>query len=146
MDVVSSRFGTVRVETGDVLRFPHGIVGMAQCREWVLLADGHNGLLGWLQSLERPHVALAVTNPQRFVSDYRVRVSRRDLAPLQIDTLADAHVLVIVGKNDGALTLNLKAPLVVNLPRRLAAQVVARDEHPLQYEVMPFAGPLKKIA
>jgi len=147
MDIATSRFGMLRIEGDDTLRFPNGILGMEECREWVLLADARNDSLGWLQSLSRPHVAMAVVSPRRFVPDYQIRVARRELSPLHLDQLADAQVLVAVATHGDAVTLNLKAPLVLNLSKRLGCQVVARDRHLLQYEVaVPRDDLLKKTA
>jgi flagellar assembly factor FliW len=57
----------------------------------------------------------------------------------------DTQVLVVVGRSQGRLVLNLKAPLVFNLERQVASQVVAKDDHPLQYEI-PQGAPLRKSA
>ena len=82
MDITTTRFGTVTIDDEDVLTFVDGLIGMEDCRRWALLADAQNSALGWLQSLDRPEVALAVVCPRRFVADYRVRVARRDVEPL----------------------------------------------------------------
>src|SRR5262245_91295 len=135
MNLATTRFGNVTVEEGDVLEFVDGLIGMEQCRRWVLLADASNSALGWLQSTERGELALAVVSPRRFVPDYTIRVSRRDIEPLALAELNDAQVLVIVGQADGSLVLNLKAPLVIHLAERLGRQIVARDDHPVQQRV-----------
>ena len=82
MDITTTRFGKVTIDEEDVLTFVDGLIGMEECRHWALLADAQNTALGWLQSLDRPEVALAVVCPRRFVADYRARVSRRDVEPL----------------------------------------------------------------
>ena len=98
MNIATTRFGTVTIEEQDVLVFVDGLIGMeGQCR-WALFADAQNSALGWLQSLDRPDVALAVVSPRRFVADYRVRVARRDVQPLDIKSAEDAQVLVIVNQ------------------------------------------------
>ena len=56
----------------------------------------------------------------------------------------DAKVLVIVGKNERSITLNLKAPLVINLDRRLGRQVVANNDYPVQYELSSEASPAEE--
>ena len=146
MDIQTTRFGTVAIEADDVLHFPTGLMGLEDCRHWVLLADAQNDALGWLQCTSRPEVALAVVTPRRFVPDYQVRIVRSELAPLAISRAADAKVLVIVGKNDHAITLNLKAPLVLNLDSRLGKQVVANNEYPIQHQLTDAAPVLKKSA
>lgn len=135
MKVDTSRFGPLEIDVQDVIDFPAGLVGLESCRRWVLLADATNDAMGWMQSTTRPEIAFAVVSPRRFVPDYQVRAYRDELAPLQLDDLRDAQVLAIVGKNEQAITLNLKAPLLINVARRLGRQVVANGEQPLQYEL-----------
>ena len=146
MELDTCRFGNVEISSADLLVFPNGILGLERCKEWVLLADAHNDALGWLQSTERADVALAVVSPRRFVPNYQIRIPRRELSGLKMESMESAQVLVIVGKNEHGCTLNLKAPLVFNLQQQLGAQVVAKDDHPLQYELQSPAAPLKKSA
>jgi flagellar assembly factor FliW len=143
MKICTSRFGSVEFEPEDVIQFPAGILGLDGSSQWVLLADAQNDCLGWLQSANQSDVALAVVSPRRFVSDYQVRVARDEIGLIQLDQVQDAQVLVIVSKNERTVTLNLKAPLVINLARRLGRQVVNNADLPLQYE-LPCDQPLRK--
>lgn len=133
MDISTTRFGTLSIADDDVLTFVDGLIGMEEFRRWALLADAQNATLGWLQSLDRPEVALAVVSPRRFVADYRARVARRDVEPLGVTGADDAQVLVIVNQVGESLALNLKAPLVINLSTRLGRQIVAKDDHAVQH-------------
>jgi flagellar assembly factor FliW len=144
MNIETTRFGTLTVEEGDVLTFVDGLIGMEKCRRWVLLADAQNSALGWLQSLDRPEVALAVVSPRRFVPDYQVRAARRDLEPLGLTDEDEAQVLVIVSHGGGSLALNLKAPLVIHLAAGVGRQIVARDDHAVQHRLE--ASALRKAA
>ena len=65
---------------------------------------------------------------------------------LQLDRTRDAQVLVIAGRNDAMVTLNLKAPIVLNLQKRLGAQVVHTGEEPLQFKADREVAPLRKSA
>ena len=144
MDITTTRFGSLSVDQTDVLTFVDGLIGMEECRRWVLLADAQNSALGWLQSLDRPEVALAVVSPRRFVPDYQVRAARRDIQPLGLADPNDAQVLAIISHASGCLALNLKAPLVINLDERLGRQIVARDDHAVQHRLQATA--LRKSA
>jgi len=146
MRINTCRFGRIDVEAADLIRFPGGLPGLEDCREWALLADSTNDALGWLQSTTRGDVALAVVSPRRFVPDYQVRIPRSELTPLAITDIRQAQVVVVVGTNDTTLTLNLKAPIVINLEARTGRQVVASGELPLQYELSPNRTDLKKSA
>jgi len=146
MRINTTRFGDVEVTDGDILHFPAGLLGLEHCRQWVLLADKQNELLAWLQSTSRPEIALAVVNPRRFVTNYQARVYRSELSPLGLEAEDQPQVLVVVGKTERSVTLNLKGPLVINLRRRLGRQVIVNGDEPTQYELTPSVPPLRKIA
>ncbi|MCC7474634.1 MAG: flagellar assembly protein FliW [Pirellulales bacterium] len=135
MKITTTRFGTLLLEETDILTFVDGLIGMEDCRRWVLLADVQTAALAWLQSLDRPEVALGVVSPRRFVSSYQVRVARREIQPLGLSRSEDAQVLVVVSHTEGVLSLNLKAPLVIHVAERLGRQIVARDDHAVRHVV-----------
>ena len=146
MQIFTSRFGTVDVEADDVLLFPLGIAGFEHVQQWVLLADADNDAVAWLQSVKQPETALAVVSPRRFVPDYQVRVGRTQLSGLNMAAPDDACVLAILARHQGQLTLNLKAPLVINLDGRLGRQVITTDEQPLQLDLAGINASPRKIA
>jgi len=133
MDVWTTRFGNLSVNPQDEIWFENGLIGLEDCRRWVILSDSNNPSLGWLQSLEQGHIALGVVSPRRFVSDYQLRVDRCDLKTLGLETVHDAEVVVIASRQQTGLTLNLRAPLVINVEKRRGCQVVAKDELPVQF-------------
>jgi|CXWL01.1.fsa_nt_gi flagellar assembly factor FliW len=142
----TTRFGTIQAETDDVFLFPQGLIGLEDFRRWVLLADAENDAVGWLQSTSHPDVAVAVVSPRRFVSEYQVRIPRGELTQLQLDEMDRAFVLTLVSRNHHGLTLNLKAPVLFNLDRRLAFQVVTSDDQPLQWDLTVPILQLRKAA
>lgn len=146
MQINTSRFGAVLIEVDEILLFPHGLIGFEDCRHWVLLADADNAAIGWLQSLTRGDVAMAVLSPRRFLPDYRLRLKRGQLLPLELSQFDQAFVLALVGNSERCLTVNLKAPLIVNLDRRLGRQVIASDDQPLALELARPATLRRKSA
>ncbi len=145
MEIHTTRFGTIGVKADEVILFPSGILGLEDCQHWILLADAEDDGLGWLQSTSHGDVALAVVTPRRFVPDYDVRVPRSELAPLLLESFDEAHVLAVLSKSDHGITLNLKAPLVINLRCRLGRQVIHNADEPLRYELCELE-PVRKIA
>src|SRR3954463_1501964 len=135
MNISTTKFGSISIEEADVLTFVDGLIGMEDCQRWVLLGDSENAALAWLQSLERPEVALGVVSPRRFVPDYQVRVARREIQPLGLQDPSEAQILAIVSHSDNGLALNLKAPLVIHVAERLGRQIVARDDHAIQHRL-----------
>jgi flagellar assembly factor FliW len=145
MEVTTSRFGKIQAAPSDILLFEEGLIGLRCCRRWVVLADAQNAALGWLQSIDDGDAALGVVSPRRFVPDYKLRVSRQDLEPLGLAAASDAQVVVIVSRHDEGLSLNLRAPLVINVEARRGRQVIAKEPLPVQY-ALATAAELRKTA
>jgi flagellar assembly factor FliW len=146
MHIGTRHFGPVAIEVDDILLFPHGVIAFEDCRHWVLLADAENPALAWLQSVSREEVALPVVSPRRFAPGYSVHVARGQLMPLEFSQFDQAYVLSVVSQSDGDLTLNLKAPLIINLDRRLGRQVITSDEQPVVLPLPTVPTLLRKSA
>ena len=135
MRIETQRFGALTFNTEHLFLFPQGLVGMETLRQWALLPDPQNPSVAWLQSASRGDRAIAVISPRSFFPDYRVRAARRELASLQLRPNAELYVLTAVSGHVGKLTTNLKAPLLLNLDRRLGCQVITNDDQPLRQSI-----------
>ena len=93
-----------------------------------------------------PCLTMAVVSPRRFTPEYRVRVERKQLGPLQLDHANRPFVLTLVSHHEDKLTINLKAPVLINLDRRLGVQVIVTDDQPLRLRVARAPETLRKTA
>jgi len=73
------------------------------------------------------------------------KVCRRELEGLELPDPKTAQVLVAVNQVQDGLALNLKAPLVIHLEARLGRQIVAKNDHAVQY-FLNTTLPLRKTA
>lgn len=108
---------------------------METLRDWALLPDSENPAVAWLQSASRGDRALPLISPRAFFPDYRVQVSRRELAGLHMRPGTELYVLTTVSGHSGKLTTNLRSPILLNLSRRLGCQVITDNDYPLQQGV-----------
>jgi flagellar assembly factor FliW len=125
MDVDSTRFGKVKVEDSDVIRFPAGIIGFRSEKAFVLIPHGKSSLIGWLQSTTTPGLAFPVVSAHGLVHEYP-DVSIDDAATRAGvgDARDELAVLVVLAAPlDLPATVNLLAPLIVNAATRIGAQV-----------------------
>ena len=109
--------------------FPAGLFGFPECRDFRLSATTRPGLY-WLRSSEHEALAFLLADPFLFFPEYTVDLSEGDLAGLASEDPSDLAVLAIVTlpRSAGeALTANLQGPVIVNLARRIARQVVLQD-------------------
>lgn len=146
MQIKTTRFGSVKIDQTDILLFPHGLLGFENHRHWVLLQDEDHDAIGWLQNIQDADLALPVVSPRRFLDDYQVQVDPSQLATIELGEADRPFVMAVLAHNDGRLTINLRAPVIINLDRRLARQVVTSDEQPLQFELPGSPIQLRKSA
>lgn len=146
MKIDTTRFGSVTVENQDILVFESGLIGFSELKKWVILADAENPAVAWLQSIDDPSLALAVVSPRRFIPNYQVRLTPSELEPVHLVNLDQAYVLCIVSRNDNRLTMNLRAPVIINLDRKLGAQIMTTDDQPLQYPFAELTSNLRQSA
>jgi flagellar assembly factor FliW len=114
LTIASSRFGQLEVDSGAVLEFPEGLIGLAGSR-YALIADDPDAPFQWLQSLDDPSLALPVTNPHRFFADFAVEVVDEDAERLGLETSSamDVYVTVRAAPALEDFTANLRAPILV---------------------------------
>jgi flagellar assembly factor FliW len=146
MKIQTSRFGSVDIAADDILFFPGGLFGFESSQHWVILGDGDNPAVAWLQSVQTGELALPVVAPRRFVPQYQVQLDPAEVERLKLTAANQAYVLGIVSRDDDVLTINLRAPIVINLDRRLGSQVITVDHQPIRYELAALPIALRKSA
>lgn len=146
MRIETQRFGTLQVDERELFLFPQGLIGLETLRQWVLVPDAENPAVVWLQSASRGDRALAMISPRVFVENYRVHVPSRSLEVLQMRNDHRAYVLTTLSGQRGEMTTNLRAPVIVNLDRRLGCQVVTGDDQPVQHALPTTVAVSQRLA
>lgn len=129
MVVNTTRFGSIEIAREDVLTFSEGLLGFNDLENFVLLDDPNDEIFAWLQSCDEASIAFPVLEPELFEDNYSLKLSKTDLDSLQAkDTTGLRSFCIITIPEDPArMTANLKAPVVVNLEKRVARQCVLQD-------------------
>jgi flagellar assembly factor FliW len=124
-----------------VLRLPMGILGFEQVKNYVLLADPEEIPFAWLQMAEEPRLSFLVIPPTHALEGYNPDISQEEVDSLGLKDADDALVVNIVTLHrDGAATVNLKGPIVINRHTLVAKQVVPLNaaefslQHPLNLD------------
>ncbi len=142
MRIESSRVGTVEIREEDIIHFPSGLIGLNRYRRFVLLEFAQDVPLGWLQSVDDPNFGLPVAEPGIYVRDYAIETAASEVAELGLEHPDDCAILIVttIGAGGVIVTGNLRAPLLVNVERRIGRQVVLdRDDLDLRALVDPVA-------
>jgi flagellar assembly factor FliW len=129
MQIQTSRFGSVSIKTEDVLNFPEGLLGFNELRQFVLLDDPTDEIFAWLQSCEEPNIAFPVLEPELFAPNFVVHLTKHDLEALNLETARGSRnfAIITIPQDPTQMTANLKAPIVINVAKRLARQCVLQD-------------------
>jgi len=129
MTVATNRFGEVRFSANDVFEFPWGLPGFADQRRFLALSLAEQPNFVWLQSVDDPQIALPAADPWQIFPDYEPRMPSYATEALDLRSAEDFTILcvVVVTNNAEEMTMNLMAPIIVNLKTRRARQVMLEN-------------------
>jgi flagellar assembly factor FliW len=133
------RFGDFAYRESDVIEFPWGLPGYPNLHRWLFLTLDSQPSFVWLQSLDDYDVALPTANPWMIFEDYNPEVPAYAFAALEISHAAEFTYLCVVVVSGGAevMTMNLKAPIIVNLRTRKARQTTLENGAYSLHEPIP---------
>ena len=141
MTVQTRLFGEVYVGEDKIINLPQGIIGFPDLKLFTLIFDSEKedgGSIMWFQSLDEPQFALPVMTPSTILPDYNPTVNDELLAPLGELTEENLYVLVTVKvpQDLKEMSVNLKAPIIVNTDTMLGGQLIVEDEDlPVRYKI-----------
>ncbi len=138
-------FGAIDIPQEKLIVFPEGIVGFPFLKNFALIhdADNEKSAIMWLQSMEETEFAMPVLEPARVMDEYNPTVNDELLAPLgelpddQIYVLVTITVPPLIEK----MSVNLKAPIVINMTNNHAVQIIVEDDFKVKH---PIYETLKK--
>jgi flagellar assembly factor FliW len=129
--VHSPVLGRLEIDPGRVIQFLEPIAGFPTCLRYALLpymqASGREDpAIRWLQAMDAPFHTFIVADPWSVWPDYEPEIADSDAE--QLDALSFAQTalygIMTVSQQNRELSINLRAPLVVNAQVRMAKQVV----------------------
>lgn len=123
------------ITVSETVTFPNGIPGFEACRRWVVLAaEGHTPLrrLHAVGGVEASFLAL---DPRQVLEGYRCELSDADRARIGADAKTPLLWLALVSvEADGTVSVNLRAPIVINPKTMMGQQVLTHDcVYPLRH-------------
>lgn len=140
MRVETRLCGTIEVTEDKIIHFADGIIGFPDCKDFTLIFDEEKGekrSICWLQSLDETVFALPVMDPLIVKQDYNPMVEDELLKALGELTEENTFILVTVTVPEQIeeLSVNLKAPIIINADTRKACQLIVEDDYPVKYKI-----------
>lgn len=128
MKILTTRFGNVEAPDSSIIRFEKGLFGFEDQKIWFALSrsddDSH---WRWFQSGMNPALAFVIVEPALFFPTYRVGISPDDAHAIGARSFEHTEVFAIANHSE-SLTVNLRAPLVINTQTRKGVQVLTMDD------------------
>ncbi|WNR44694.1 flagellar assembly protein FliW [Paenibacillus roseipurpureus] len=122
-------FGELQVEDANVITFAQGIPGFEDLTTFTLVQPDNSVPFSYMQSIQDGELAFLVTDPFLFFKDYDFSLPDAALQELKIAQREDVQVWSVVTVNDdySKITVNLLAPIILNLTSKLAKQIILHD-------------------
>lgn len=147
MNISTTRFGDITVDETRIIRMKEGMLGFEHLKRYILITQDSETPFMWLQSVDDGSLAFVVIHSFVVKADYEPVVSDEETQLLEMPASAGPEDVVVLSvvtirSDPFAVTANLRAPIVVNVKKMLAKQVVlAEGEYPVQYHLTaPHTG------
>ena len=134
-------FGEIEIADEKIITIERGMIGFPNLNHFALIFDEEKGQkqtsIMWLQSMDDTDIAFPVMDPHAVKEDYNPNVNEEIVAPIGELNEENTFVLVTVTvpKKIEDFSVNLKAPIVVNMDNRKAVQLIVEDDYPVKYKV-----------
>ena len=128
MKVQTKWFGEIEVSDDKIITFDKGIIGFEDWKKYTLVYDAEkeeNISIIWLQAIDEPTLALPVMKPEFVYETY--------------DPVVEDELLKSLGddiQDDTKMTINLKAPIIVDFDTMKGIQLIAdNSEYQVRYPI-----------
>lgn len=139
MVIETKNFGDVEVDEKNIYEFEYGLPGFEDLRKFTIITDDSGEKKApfcWLQSLEKPEISFIMMDVYNIVPDYNPLVYDDDLesiGEIEGDNLL-IYNIVVIPQIVSKMSVNLKAPVVINLTTKKGRQVIVKnDDYQIKY-------------
>jgi flagellar assembly factor FliW len=133
--------GVKEYSEDDIIYFKNGLPGFENLKKFILFSLEENEIFNILHSLEDEGIGLVTVSPFNVMKDYEFKLKDELLESLNIKSAEDVLVLSAVTLHSKVenITVNLKAPIIININGRLGEQIILDNDrylikHPLVQE------------
>ncbi|GAA0746552.1 flagellar assembly protein FliW [Clostridium oceanicum] len=130
--------GTIEYEKKDIIHLEKGILGFENLKKFILFPAVDNDFFSIIHSIEDKDIGFVVTSPFEILKSYELSLKDSIIKKLKISKEDDVLILNIVTLNSEIenITVNLKAPIIINVKEKLGEQIVLDNnkysiKHPL---------------
>lgn len=138
MKIQTKFLGEIELTDDEVIDFPKGLPGFETEKKFALLPLEEDSPFRILQSINEEQIGFVLGYPFVFDKDYSFDISEEDKDFLSVKKEEDIIVYSIVSLKEPfhESTINMKAPLLMNLKNKVGKQIILHDEkYSLRYPI-----------
>lgn len=131
MEIKSKAFGKQKINSEIIINFPNGITGFEDQTQFQLFQQEDSEIIFLLQSIKDEHLTFPVAHPSNFNINFQFSLSKDEEAVLDLDSVDDLLILLILHKESNATTTSkpmikgsIQSPILINTKKRIGIQKV----------------------
>ncbi|MDO5111895.1 MAG: flagellar assembly protein FliW [Clostridia bacterium] len=142
MMIETGRFGRTEIDPESILTFTEGLLGFEELHRFAIILSNNTEPIQWLQAVDDPMVSLPIINPFLIKPDYELDVDDAELGSIGNPASEDVLVVsvTVIPEDIRQMTVNLSAPILINLKNRRARQIIMEYNQPNSIRYPAFAG------
>lgn len=110
--------------------FENGIPGFEEYKEFEINQVGDSNKFKMITSTKDSNIGFVAISPFEIDKQYEINLSDEVIKELQIDKSEDVLLLnlITLGSTLGKSTVNLKAPVIINIKNKKGKQLILQDD------------------
>lgn len=122
--------GEVSYDESEIIHFEKGVLGFENLKKFIVFPLKDNEVFNVVHSVEDKNIGFVVASPFMICKDYEFELNDIQEDVLKVKCPNDVCVLNIVTLNSDVskITINLRAPLIINIKERIGEQIVLGSE------------------
>jgi flagellar assembly factor FliW len=121
------------MEEKNIIIFPQGVPGFEKYREWSFVIE-EEAPLAQLVSVENEYIGFVLTRPEIYFADYlteieaEIDLDTQKVLEIKENTELNVWNILCIAEDIMETTINLKAPLLINLEKQIGCQLIFNQE------------------
>lgn len=140
MFIETTHFGKIEIDQADILNFEEGIIGFEDVKQFGIIdSEDPESPFKWIQAIDKPELAFALVDPFKIKKDYDFDLKDEAVGYLGVKDASELMVfsIVVVPEDIKKISMNLKAPLIINRTNNKAAQIILdTDEYTVRHFIL----------
>ena len=127
MFIETTHFGQIEINEADILNFEEGIIGFEDVKKFGIIdSEDPESPFKWIQAVDKPELAFALVDPFKIKKDYDFDLTDEAVEYLEVKDASEVMVfsIVVVPEDIKKISMNLKAPLIINKTNNKASQII----------------------